>query len=374
MPTDNSHDLSALARSQLRPELDPAPTLRVQVRAKPLRQAPVYALVAVPMKAQAAELRTVRLEADDDRLTLTGFDYIHALSVSLTVKRGPLHRSGNAAVDAARLAAALDLVGGETVEITVAGKAITVMAPGCTVLLAAVPLDRFPTLPQPMDDAERITGGALDGTALTAIARAGAVVETGPVYGDWAAVRVRIDASGIRAWAKATYAATVQTVEHATDASDRKVLDVVIPSEAVVALAKPFADMGGEWSTAVVACSSTRWLELRRGDVTSRIKTLATAVEDLSVIGGYLDEPVQASAAQSKSSLASRIRANRSERLELAEVVEFWGLRRTVDRRLLKKALATLPDGEVTLALTTGNRLLLTAGGARTVVSTAPLS
>ncbi|MCH7229900.1 hypothetical protein L0U85_03360 [Glycomyces sp. L485] len=372
MDTSN-HDLSSLARSQPRPELDPDPALRVQVRAEWFRRALGFARVPIPAKHPSRELRAVRLDADEEQLTLTGFDYSHALAVSFEAKHGPLHRSGTAAVDAARLAAALDLVGGESVEFTAAGKAITVMAPGCTVVLAAVPLDRCPTPPQPSEDAERITGGVLDGAALAAAARSAEIAEAGPARGDRAAVRVRIDASGVQAWATATYAATVQTIEPTTDIGDRNGIDVVIPAESVKALVKPFADMTGEWSAAQVACGSGRWLELRHGQVTSHIKILATAVEDVSVISRYFDERVQASATQSKKSLTSRARAAKGDSLELSEVAEFWGLRRTVDRRLFKKALATLPDGEVTLALTTGNRLLLTAPGARTVVATAPL-
>lgn len=372
MDTSN-HDLSALARSQPRPELDPTPALRVQVRAEWLRRALGWARVPIPAKYPSPGLRAVRLSADEQQLTLTGFDYSHALAVSFGVKGGPLHRSGTAAVDAARLAAALDLIEGENVEVTAAGKAITVMAPGCTVVLAAMPIDRCPAPPQPNEDAERITGGAFDGAALAAAARAGEIAEPGPARGDRAAVRVRIDASGVQAWATATYAATVQTTESTTDIGDRDGLDIVLPAAAIKDLAKPFADMAGAWKAAVVTCGSGRWLELRHGQVTSRIKILTSAVEDLSVIGAYFAEPVQASTVQSKKSLTSRTRAAGGNSLELSEVAGFWGTRRTVDRRLFKKALATLPDGEVALALTTGNRLLLSAGGARTVTSTAPL-
>lgn len=372
MNTSN-HDLSALARSQPRPELDPSPALRVQVRAEWLRRALDWARVPIPSKHPSPELRAVRLEADEQQLTLTGFDYSHALAVSFGVKDGPLHRSGTATVDAARLAAALDLVGGESVEVTAAGKAITVMAPGCTVVLAAVPLNGCPAPPQPNEDAERITSGAFDGDALAAAARAGEIAEPGPARGDRAAVRVRIDASGFHVWATAAYAATVQTTEPTTDIGDRDGLDVVLPATAVKALAKPFAAMSGAWKAAVVTCGSSRWLELRHGQVTSRITILACAVEELSVIDAYFAEPIQASLALSKKSLTSRARAAKGNRFTLPELAGFRGLRRTVDRRLFKKALATLPDGEVTLALTTGNRLLLSAGGARTVTSTAPL-
>jgi hypothetical protein len=370
MDTSN-HDLSALARSQPRPELDPDPDLRLQVRTDWLRLALDWTGSALDPKSPTPAHRAVRLDADGHQLSVTGADRLHDLSVTFPAKAGPLHVAGRSAVEAARLAGALDLIQGPTVEITAAGKAITIMAPGCTVVLAALAEADYPDSPRYGIDQVHRGGHRITEAALAAAARAAAIAEAAD--SDPAPVRARITPGRAWFWATATYGATIQTVECPAH-SDPEPIDAVIPAEAAAALAKSFATVPGVWSAALVSTGVGTWLELTRNEVTSRIRVLTCTVEDQEALGAYFAKVVHAHAGQTRKALASLARTKGPTWIGLEQLANGLGAGREVDRRVLRRALASLPEGWIDLALTERHRLLLITEGAQTVIATRPAS
>jgi hypothetical protein len=365
----SNHDLSALARSQPRPELDPDPDLRVQVRTDWFRLALDWTGTAVDPKSPNPTHRAVRLDADSRQLTVTGADRLHDLSVTFAAKAGPLHVAGTSAVEAARLAGAFDLIQAPTVEITAAGKAITVMAPGCTVVLAALAEADYPDSPRYGPDQVHRGGHRVTEAALAAAARAAAMAEaadSGP-----APIRVHIAPGRAWFWATAAHGATIQTVQCPPD-SDADPLDAVIPGDAVTALAKSFATVPGVWSAALMSAGGATWLELARNEITSRIRVLTCTVEGHEAIDVYFAGAVRASARQTRKALVALTRAKRPAWIGLEQLANGLGAGREVERRVLRRALASLPEGRIDLALTGHHRLLLTTEDAQTVIATRP--
>jgi hypothetical protein len=361
--------ISHLASSQPRPELEAEPALRVQVRTEWLHRALGWARTAIAAQSPIKTRRAVRLDATHAQLTVSGFDYELDISATFGAKSGPLHTNGSAAVDAARLDAALGLVESESVEITAAAGAVSIMAPGSTVVLAAVPVGECPALvPEPASEPDFAV--FLTGEVLAAAARAAAIAESTPGSRDRAAIRMSINGAVATVSAASRYAATIQEVEVPSVPDAVGGFDAVLPAAAVASLAKAFAAISGKWTARFAEGTSGRWLELAHGRLLCRVKISSTTVDDLETIQRHLDGPVEATATRTKKQLAAFARSSKGDRVQLSALVAAWSTDRTVERRRLRSVIATLPDGDVTLTLSEKGSLVLAGKDARTVVAT----
>jgi hypothetical protein len=301
-------------------------------------------------------------------LTVTGFDWDRLVVAAIPTAAGEADIPGAACLDPGRALTALRGCTSETVLLVAAGPAIAVAGDQ----VSAFARTDHNTYPAP--SAPRVpTGpahkrGTIPSAVLAAMSRAAAVVPRGRGPID-AGLHLSIGDGRAEITAGCAGISTRQTVPVDTVDGPPEDLEAMVAAAHWPALARAGADLIEPWEVSVDSDTTGVWLHLRSSEpVRLRTRVLFDAAEraDTVLLERAAKESDGPGARRDRASLLQLVKRSGAA-IEAAQLQPAApeGLR--VDTAAVHRALATIPDGRLSIHAT-DEVLRLTGGGAQTVV------